>query len=189
MFAAYPDALASELANEGVQLLNASGGPLGPGSVNCCNGSAYLASLAYWANTRDIRPDDGSVQTRGKQTVRTYFVDVREAGSWGTGVARSDPKRRNQLWIAAKYGGFRDTNGNGRLDAGDAITDENRDGAIDVRDVWDRNADQLPDTYFEAGTPEALVDGLRSAFRSIRVFPRRALGHGGGCKPLLAGSA
>jgi type IV pilus assembly protein PilY1 len=161
--------IASELANEGVQLLNASGGPLGPGSVNCCNGSAYLASLAYWANTRDIRPDDGSVQTRGKQTVRTYFVDVREAGSWGTGVVRSDPKRRNQLWIAAKYGGFRDTNGNGRLDAGDAIADENRDGAIDVRDVWDRNADQLPDTYFEAGTPEALVDGLRSAFRSIRA--------------------
>jgi len=161
--------IATELANEGVQLRNASGGSLTAGSVNCCNGSAYLASLAYWANTRDIRPDDDRVQTRGKQSVRTYFVDVREAGSWGTGVARSDPRRRNQLWVAAKYGGFRDLNNNGRLDAGDAIADENRDGMIDVKDVWDRNGDLLPDTYFEAGTPEALVEGLRGAFRSIRA--------------------
>jgi len=161
--------IASELANEGVQLLRSNGTPLGAGSVNCCMGSAYLASLAYFANTRDIRPDDNRIQTQGKQTVRSYFVDVREAGSWGTGVARSDPRRRNQLWVAAKYGGFRDRNGNGKLDAGDAVADENRDGTIDVKDVWDRNGDQLPDTYFEANTPEALVDGLQSAFRSIRA--------------------
>jgi type IV pilus assembly protein PilY1 len=161
--------IATELANEGVQLRKADGTNLTAGSVNCCNGSAYLASLAYFANTRDIRPDDSRVQTRGKQTVKTYFVDVREAGSWGTGVARSDAKRRNQLWVAAKYGGFRDGNNNGRLDAGDAIADENRDGSINVKDVWDPNGDLLPDTYFEANTPEALVDGLKSAFRSIRA--------------------
>ena len=161
--------ISTELANEGVQLKNSGGGNLGAGSVNCCNGSAYLAALAYWANTRDIRPDDGSVHTRGKQTVKTYFVDVREAGSWGTGVSRSDVRRRNQLWLAAKYGGFRDVNNNGKLDIGDAVADENRDGSIDVKDVWDRNGDLLPDTYFEANTPEALVDGLRGAFRSIRA--------------------
>jgi type IV pilus assembly protein PilY1 len=161
--------IATELSNEGVQLRNSSGGNLTAGPVNCCDGSAYVASLAYFANTRDIRPDDARVQTKGKQTVRTYMVDVREAGSWGTGVARSDARRRNQLWVAAKYGGFRDTNNNGRLDAGDAIADENRDGTVDVRDVWDRNGDLLPDTYFEANTPEALVEGLRGAFRSIRA--------------------
>ena len=161
--------IASELANEGVQLLKSNGTALTAGSVNCCNGSAYLASLAYFANTRDIRPDDSRVQTKGKQTVKTYFVDVREAGSWGTGVSRTDVRRRNQLWVASKYGGFRDVNNNGKLDAGDALADENRDGAIDVKDVWDRNGDLLPDTYFEANTPEALVDGLRGAFRSIRA--------------------
>jgi type IV pilus assembly protein PilY1 len=161
--------IASELSNEGVQLRNSGGGNLTAGSVNCCNGSAYLASLAYFANTRDIRPDDARIQTKGKQTVKTYFVDVREAGSWGTGVSRSDARRRNQLWLAAKYGGFRDVNNNGKLDAGDAIADENRDGTLDVKDAWDRNGDLLPDTYFEADTPEALVEGLRGAFRSIRA--------------------
>ncbi|MFN9774331.1 MAG: pilus assembly protein [Burkholderiales bacterium] len=161
--------IATELTNEGVQLRNSGGGNLTAGSANCCNGSAYLAALAYFANTQDIRPDDARIQTRGKQTVKTYMVDVREAGSWGTGVARSDARRRNQLWVAAKYGGFKDINNNGRLDAGDAIADENRDGSINVRDVWDRNGDLLPDTYFEANTPEALVDGLRGAFRSIRA--------------------
>jgi hypothetical protein len=43
-------------------------------------------------------------------------------------VARSDPRRRNQLWLAAKYGAFRDLNGNGKLEAADAAADENRDG-------------------------------------------------------------
>ncbi len=162
------DIIATELANEGVQLKNSSGGNLTAGPANCCDGSAYVAAMAYYANTKDIRPDDARVQTRGKQTVKTYFVDVREAGSWGAGVTRSDPKRRNQLWLAAKYGGFRDLNNNGKLDAGDAVADENRDGAINVKDVWDRNGDLLPDTYFEANTPEALVEGLKGAFRSIR---------------------
>ena len=161
--------IATELANEGVQLRKANGSALTPGSVNCCQGSAYLASLAYHANVTDIRPDGAAIQTRGKQTVRSFFVDVREAGSWGTGQPRTSERRRNQLWVAAKYGGFRDTNQNSRLDPGDATADLNADGLVDVRDVWDTDGDWLPDTYFEAGSPEALVDGLRSAFAQIRA--------------------
>ncbi|HVL57551.1 MAG TPA: hypothetical protein VM491_13675, partial [Burkholderiaceae bacterium] len=123
-----------------------------------------LAALAYYANTRDIRPDGPQIHTQGKQTVKTYWVDVREANSWGTGVARTDPRRRNQLWLAAKYGGFRDLNNNGRLDPGDAYIDENRDGVIDVRDVWDKNGDLLPDNYFEADTrPSTSASGVSAS--------------------------
>jgi len=176
----------TELTNEGVQLLKSNGTPLAPGPVNCCDGSAYLASLAYYANSRDIRPDsENTIQSRGRQRVRSYFVDVRESGSWGTGVSRTDARRRNQLWLAAKYGGYIDRNtvdppGGpypvATLDLGDAIADENSDGVIDIRDVWDRDGDWLPDNYYEAGSPEALVDGLRAAFSSIRAQVASAVG-------------
>ena len=178
--------IATERANEGVTPLNALGAPLAPGVVNSFGGSAYVASLAYYANTRDLRPDGAALQTRGKQTVQTFYVDVREAGGWGMNVSRDDPARRNQLWLAAKYGGFVDQNTPagqpGRLDAGDAVTDYNRDGRTDVRDVWDRDGDGLPDTYFEAGTPEALVEGLRNAFAQIRASAASAVGVGLGSR-------
>ncbi|MGE0315793.1 MAG: pilus assembly protein [Lautropia sp.] len=162
--------IATESGNEGVTLLNGLGLPLTPGIADSPGrgNSAYVAALAYHANTRDIRPDSADVQTHGKQTVKTFMIDVREAGSWGTGVPRSDARRRNQLWLTGKYGGFGDLNGNGLLDAGDALADVNGDGVIDVFDVWDNNGDLLPDTYFEASSPEAFVDGLRSAFATIR---------------------
>src|SRR5690606_22172210 len=106
-------------------------------------------------------------------------------GSWGTGVSRTDARRRNQLWLAAKYGGYIDRNtvdppGGpypvATLDAGDAIADENSDGVINIRDVWDRDGDWLPDNYYEAGSPEALVDGLKAAFSSIRAQVATAVG-------------
>lgn len=162
--------LASELANEGVVVpMSGSADPLAPGVVSPWNfNSAYPASLAYYANTRDIRPDAAAIQTHGKQTVKTFFADVREPNGWGNGVSRTDPRRRNQLWLAAKYGGFNDLNDNGRLDAGDAIADVNGDGVIDILDVWDANGDKLPDTYFEVSSADSLVEGLKAAFTSIK---------------------
>ncbi|MGE0801500.1 MAG: pilus assembly protein, partial [Lautropia sp.] len=162
--------IASESSNEGVTLLKfpTTLGPLTPGAANGLSGSAYPAALAYYANTQDLRPDTAAPQTVGKQTVKTFMVDVREANGWGNDVPRSDPRRRNQLWLAGKYGGFNDLNGNGVLDAGDALADINGDGVIDVLDVWDGNGDLLPDGYFEASSPEALVEGLKSAFTTIK---------------------
>ncbi len=162
--------VAAELANEGVALLRSNGQPLTPGEANCCNGSAYLASLAYYAHTRDIRPDDATkIHTKGKQTLRTFYIDVREAGSWGTGVSRTAPQRRTQLWLAAKFGGFDDRDKDGQLTAADATADLNGDGVIDVLDAWDQDGDDLPDTYFEASSAEAMVNGLRTAFAAIRL--------------------
>ncbi len=52
------------------------------GATNSYSGrdnSAYIAGLAYDANTKDIRPDvTGQAKTVGKQTVQTYWVDVLE---------------------------------------------------------------------------------------------------------------
>ena len=48
---------------------------------NCCNGTAFVAGLAYYAHTTDLRPDFDNLN--GPQVLTSYFVDVREAGSWG----------------------------------------------------------------------------------------------------------
>jgi type IV pilus assembly protein PilY1 len=66
------------------------------GTAGGRSNSAYIAAAAYWAHTMDIRPEAGKP---GKQTVSTYWVDVREN-------RRVEARRGNQHWLAAKYAGF-----------------------------------------------------------------------------------
>lgn len=108
----------------------------------------YVAGLAHWANTTDIRSD-----LTGKQTVSTYFVDVLENGN-GVGGWPAAGTLRTQYWLAAKYGGF-DTDKAGG----------NNPNA--VADSWDANGDGVPDTWFAGSTPALLKSGLSSAFADI----------------------
>jgi type IV pilus assembly protein PilY1 len=59
---------------------------------------------------------------------------------------------KNPLWYAAKYGGFKDTDGN---------------HYPDVTAKWDSNGDGLPDTYFDATNPLLLEQQLLNAFLDI----------------------
>lgn len=131
--------------------------------------SAYIAGLAYDSHTRDIRPDDADVpQTEGKQTLSTYWVDVRENQVL-------EPKSANQYWLAAKYGGFRVP-----TDFGDPYQ---RTAALDLT-WWHDTADYLvsganggttktatnyprPDNFYVAGEADKMVQGLRQAFEDI----------------------
>jgi type IV pilus assembly protein PilY1 len=67
-------------------------------------------------------------------------------GSAGTGVQLENP-----LWYAAKYGGFKDANGNNLPDAGE----------------WDNNKSGEPDNYFLVTNPLQLRTQLTKAFDSI----------------------
>lgn len=59
--------------------------------------SFYMAGLAYWAKTQDIRPDSPlKAMSAGKQTVTTMTIDVAEPSSL-------QPKER-QLFLAGAYG-------------------------------------------------------------------------------------
>jgi len=58
--------------------------------------SAYIAAAAYWAHTTDLRL---GTTMPGKQTVSTYWVDVRENQI-------VTPTTNNQYYLATKYGGF-----------------------------------------------------------------------------------
>lgn len=119
--------------------------------------SAYIAGLAYYANTTDIRAD-----ISGKQTVSTHWVDVREDGN----LARKDS---NQYWLAAKYGGFKPPK------------DYSRDTALQNSwwrtntDVLDNN-DPRPDNFYVASDAENMVRSLELAFAQIAEEMQSTLG-------------
>ena len=91
----------------------ANGNPDNPIEDNapggCCNNNAYyMAGVAYWANTHDIRGTGwtGNVgRQRPGMRVKTYILDVNEYGQ----QTPNDVRRRNQFYLAGKYGGFDDT--------------------------------------------------------------------------------
>lgn len=109
----------------------------------------YLAGLAYWANTNDLRPDK-TAGTSDRITMQTYMVDVAETGSWFVNDAANNPI--NQMSLAAKYGGFEDVN---------------LDGVPANQQTWDENNDGVPDNYFLASRPDLLVKSLNDVFTSV----------------------
>lgn len=103
--------------------------------------SYYIAGLAYYANTRDLRSDLSGIQSIG-----TFMIDTQEYSVTPlTG-------NMNMLWLAGKYGGFIDKNNN-----------QIPDSAAE----WDTNGDGVPDNYVLASQPEKLVTGLENAFADI----------------------
>jgi type IV pilus assembly protein PilY1 len=118
--------------------------------------SAYMAGLAYWAHTQDLRTE---TTMPNKQTVSTHWVDVREAQVL-------EPKNRNQYWLAAKYGGFtvpKDYDSNTNVTALDP-------------DWWYTNGEDLDpsaavypraDNFYVASDADKMVDSLTRAFAKI----------------------
>jgi type IV pilus assembly protein PilY1 len=114
----------------------------------------YLAGLGYWANTNDILPDvGGKPWTTGRQTAKSFWVDVRETGS---------APGKNQMWLAAKYGGFDDRNNDG-VPADEASWRTNTDT------VPDGTGGSLPrpDNYFTGDRPDRLVESFKEIFQSL----------------------
>ena len=82
-----------------------------PGSTEAtAQGTFYIAGLAYYAYTTDLRSDFD-----GTQNITTYAIAFRSSPS-GYSVP---PPPMNQLYLAAKYGGFDDQNSNGKPDTGE----------------------------------------------------------------------
>lgn len=111
--------------------------------------SAYIAGLAYDSHTRDIRQD-----LDGKQTVSTYWVDVRENQTL-------EGRARNQYWLAAKYGGF------------EVPEDfEPYVGSGPIPNTWNsgetlENGDPRPENFYVASEAGKMVESLTRAFARI----------------------
>lgn len=119
--------------------------------------SAYIAGLAYYANTQDMRPE-----MAGKQTASTYWVDVRE-----NQVLLE--RRKNQYLLAAKYGGF-EVPANYAFGARLEDAWWNKSGETLITSDKDKKnffTDKRPDNFYVASDAEAMVKSLREAFAKI----------------------
>lgn len=103
--------------------------------------SYYIAGLAYYANTTDLRKD-----IDGFQNLNTFMIDTQEY----TKNPLHGP--RNMLYLAGKYGGFYDLNNN---------------KIPDLQEEWDADKDGYPDNYVFASQPEKLAAGLNRAFKTV----------------------
>lgn len=119
----------------------------------CSNNSAYIAGMAYHANTVDLRED-----ISGEQLLSTHWVDVRE-----NQVLKA--RAKNQYWLAAKYGGFKIPED---VDFGDPY-----DRTDPLPNSWWSNGDLTekselrPRNFYVASDATKMVESLKTAFANI----------------------
>ena len=150
------DGINAKTSTDTVGLLESGTGGLGNVSRGRTNSGYWIAGLAYWAHTNDIRSEDANGDTvedfPGDQTIKTFTVDTQEYNSNPpTGAS-------NQFWLAAKYGGFDDVNGDD--DPGNGVQGANTT-------EWDEDGDGTPDSYTLSSQPANLQKGLSNAFNEI----------------------
>lgn len=126
------------------------------------NNAFYIAGMAYWANTNDIR-SVGSAARPGMR-VKTFTIDVNE----NNGSSDAATRKRNQFYLAAKYGGFDSENA---LVTTASITipfrtaanqpDDNQWGEIRV---FNNTPVREAKNYFLASDPVRLIAALRAVF-------------------------
>jgi type IV pilus assembly protein PilY1 len=122
--------------------------------------SMYLASLAYWGRTQDIRPDDNTKpQTLGTQRVKTFIINVQESGDLGV---------NSQFWYAAKYGGFDDLGGNvlPTTFSSWAVNDPQFAGSNAGNPGYPTTG-YRPRNLLSASDPKSMIAGINTALTSI----------------------
>ena len=127
-------------------------------NIGSTESPGYIASLAYWGNTADIRPDKS-----GRQHVKAFMIDVLESG-YGSPT-------NNSFYLAAKWGGFTDGNNNDKPD----IKAEWSTGVQAPITAFPTGEQDAPDNYAPANAPEALVTALNRAFRYAALSVKPSL--------------
>ncbi len=121
-------------------------------------GGYYMAGMAYWAHTQDVRGASwsSSAQRRPGMRVRTHALDLNEANA----SADFETRRRSPLFLAAKYGAFDDPAGHGNpfVDA---------KGHPDDSGWEDAAAPGEPRSYRVATDARALLAGLDELVSAI----------------------
>lgn len=128
------------------------GTPPSPSKENSYN----IAGLAYYAHNTDLRPD----QT-GKQNLTTFMIDTQEPAS------NMLVGPMNMLWLAAKYGGFEDKDGDGKPYNNTTSCGGKSTTPAQACAEWDADNDGNPDNYFFASAASKVENGLNTAFSKI----------------------
>ncbi len=117
-----------------------------PGKEN----SYYVAGLAYYANSRDIRKE---ANMPGRQSITTFMIDTQEYS------ANPLTGQMNMLWLTGKYGGF--------VEKDNVSADPDFVYEPNLTSEWDTDGNGEPDNYVLATDPEKLVNGLNKVFSEI----------------------
>lgn len=116
-------------------------------------GSFYIGGLAYYALTNDLRSDYDDTQN-----IITYSIAFRATSS-SEGYKIPTPPM-NQLYLASKYGGFDDLNGNNQPDAGEWEGETETVNGVSV--TWPKNfAHAESGKDFEDAMLKVLTDILK----------------------------
>jgi len=139
--------------NEGPQAFNYKGGaPLTSAHIAAVEtgadkGSFAMAGLAYWARTQKIRSDHPGLR------VQTFAIDMAQDGATGIG----QKQRGSVFYLAAKYGGFADSNDDGNPFRASG-------GGSEWAEGLDADGQPKPANYFLAGEPLQMSAAIRRAF-------------------------
>lgn len=114
-------------------------------------GSYHMAGLAYWAHTHSFNP------TYPKARVRTFAIDVNENRS----SDNVDFRRTRQLYLAAKYGGFDDSQ------AGNTGNPYRQGGGTDLSNVLWQGSDGDAKNYFLVSDAKKFLDSLAEVFSKV----------------------
>lgn len=127
---------------------------------------AYMAGLAYWARTNNIRPDLNHT-AQNPVNSNNFIIDVVEQGAY-----KANPMR-NTYYLAAKYGGFTINEKNRVYDLTQAVEGQKPHPILNGRDSWtDDGAGQtsipafsggVPRNFAIANNPKAMKDALGKA--------------------------
>src|SRR4030067_1022982 len=120
-------------------------------------GTFNISGLAYYAHTQDLRTGNcGGAACTNSQTIKTYAIAFRaspggyqipgDMNGAGDFLDAGDNRSMNQLFLAAKYGGFEEKSSpaNSQFDSG---TDE---WDVQNNSTGAQTADGIPDNYYTA---------------------------------------
>lgn len=116
-------------------------------------GTAFAGGLVPWT----VRPGNVNYDTLAGSgdSVESSMLDFKVTGA--TSATKSLPK---PLWLAAKYGGFSDSNNNHEFDSGDAWDVHGPTPSIE-------GADGIPDNFFSVKNPSNLEENLNTIITDI----------------------
>lgn len=142
-------------------------------STGSGNSPPYIAGMAWWANTNNIRTKSGDTKTA---SVSSFMIDVVEGGNYkGVGNCSSwSSNVCNAFFMAAKYGGFTDSNANSWPDkasewASAASTSTGTTGTTSISVFPSPAAGYTgtPTNYAPANNPAAMVTALTNALSTV----------------------
>lgn len=142
-------------------------------NIGADSAAYYMAGMAYWANTHDIRGTQWSdtAKRRPGMRVTTYWLDVNE---YAQQTSPTVHRVSNQFYFTAKYGGFKDVTESGnpfkKLAPGTRPSDNNfvndPDNLNWQRTSTDPNLVEAKN-YFLSSSAQAVLDALDQIFANI----------------------